>query len=202
MPIEHGDQQRIQRMMDWCDGVTASWPDWLRFVVRHPYHARDRGGAGSEQAADEWWSQVRVAASPPVDYDVSRHRFLIAVLEEVKHLSPAVVPVVALHRTELAGEAPTQEEWDDARAGGWYAQDTGWSVASIVEKAVGIAASAANRQTARAAARAQRNAGDTSTSIACRAARIDAVRQMRAAQRKHLLDALWSSRRQPGNPSY
>ena len=107
-------------------------------------------------------------------------------------------PVSFLYDPLLEGGTPTQDESDDARAGRWYAQGNGWAVASIAKKAVGIAASEANRQTARAAARARSDAGGTG--IACRDARIAAERQMRVAQRKHLLDALWSSRlrRRPG----
>ena len=186
-------------MKDGCDCVTAGWPDWLHDVRRELYHARV--GVDDEQAAADAWLHVLArAASPPLDYDAAKHRFLIAVLEKVKHPSPDVEPVIRVHQALLEGRTPNQEEWDDARAGGWYAQDNGWCVASIGEKAVGIAASEANRQTARAAARARRDIGNSS--IACCAARIDAERQMRVAQRKHLLDALWSSRRQTASPSY
>ena len=186
-------------MKDWCDCGTAGWPDWLHDVRRDLYHARV--GVDDEQAAaDAWLHQLATAASPPLDYDAAQHRFRSAVLEEVKHLSPDVEPVIRVHQTQLEGGTPTQDESDDARAGRWYAQGNGWAVASIAKKAVGIAASEANRQTARAAARARSDAGGTG--IACRDARIAAERQMRVAQRKHLLDALWSSRRQPGNLPY
>ena len=171
-------------MKDWCDCGTAGWPDWLHDVRRDLYHARV--GVDDEQAAaDAWLHQLATAASPPLDYDAAQHRFLSA---------------VRAHQTQLEGGTPTQDESDDARAGRWYAQGNGWAVASIAKKAVGIAASEANRQTARAAARARSDAGGTG--IACRDARIAAERQMRVAQRKHLLDALWSSRRQPGNLPY
>ena len=185
-------------MKDWCDCGTAGWPDWLHDVRRDHYHARV--GVDDEQAAaDAWLHQLATAASPPLEYDAAKHRFLSAVLEEVKHLSP-VEPVIRMHKTQLEGGTPTQDESDDARAGRWYAQGNGWAVASIAKKAVGTAASEAVRQTARAAARARSNAGGIG--IACRDARTDAERQMRVAQRKHPLDALWSSRRQPGNPPY
>ena len=182
-------------MKDWCDCGTAGWPDWLHDVCRDLYHARV--GVDDEQAAaDAWLHQLATAASPPLDYDAAQHRFLSAVLEEVKHLSPDVEPVIRVHQTQLEGGTPTQDESDDARAGRWYAQGNGWAVASIAKKAVGIAASEANRQTARA----RSDAGGTG--IACRDARIAAEGQMRVAQRKHLLDALGSSRRQPGNLPY
>ena len=123
------------------DCVTDGWPEWLAELVVGFYDAPT--GADDEQgAADAWAYELAAVIAQPVDYEQARHRFMVAILEPVAHLSAAVPPVIALHQRALDGDQPSQEQWAASRAAAWGA--SGYAsryAAGYASRAAALAAS-------------------------------------------------------------
>lgn len=102
-PDDHAALAEASAVPEWawrtCDRIFEEFPQRLR----PSWTPRFLRGAALVQN----WARVKA-------------RFLVSLLEAVRHRNPkAVDPVLALWRRALTGDMPTQEQWRRARAEAW-----------------------------------------------------------------------------------